>query len=374
MTKKQAKPDKFFLIVVGLLVASGLVFFVSASLGVLSRDKSEFYSILLSQLIFGLIGGSILFYLGYKIEYSLLRKWAPVLLIGSIILITLVFVPGLGFSHGGARRWITFGFVSFQPVEFLKIAYVIYLASWFSWIKHRVADFRYGILPLAALLAIIAVILFQQPDTKSFLLMFIAGVSMLFVSGVPIKYLAIVAVVAIGGVLILAFTTPYLHSRIKTFLDPSSDPLGSSYQLQQSLIGLGSGGVFGRGLGQSVQKFGYLPEPQGDSVFAVIGEEMGFVGATGLIVLYVLFALRGLRIAYRSPDSFSRLLVTGIVILISMQSLMNIGAVTGVFPLTGVPLVFVSHGGTSLAISLGMIGLVANISRFGKDRKNFRNE
>lgn len=374
MTRKHAKPDKFFLIVVGLLVASGLVFFVSASLGVLSRDKGEFYSILLSQLIFGLLGGSILFYLGYKIEYGLLRKWAPMLLIGSIILTILVFVPGLGFSHGGARRWITLGFISFQPVEFLKIAYVIYLASWFSWIKHRVADFRYGILPLAVLLAIIAVILFQQPDTKSFLLMFIAGASMLFVSGVPIKYLALVATVAIGGVLILAFTTPYLHSRIKTFLDPSSDPLGSSYQLQQSLIGLGSGGVFGRGLGQSVQKFGYLPEPQGDSVFAVIGEEMGFVGATGMIILYVLFALRGLRIAYRSPDSFSRLLVTGIVILISMQSLMNIGAVTGVFPLTGVPLVFVSHGGTSLAISLGMIGLVANISRFGKDRKNIRNE
>jgi len=190
---------------------------------------------------------------------------------------------------------------------------------------------------------------------------------MLFISGVPIRYLL---GVGFGLVLLLStlvYFTPYLQARVKTFINPAHDSQGSSYQIQQSFIALGSGGVFGRGFGQSVQKFNYLPEPQGDSIFAVLGEEFGFVGASITIILYVLFLLRGFRIANRAPDYFSGLLVSGIVILITVQSFMHIASITGVFPLTGVPLVFMSQGGTSLMVYLAMIGVVLNISRFQKN-------
>jgi cell division protein FtsW len=189
---------------------------------------------------------------------------------------------------------------------------------------------------------------------------------MLFISGVPVKYILGVGLGSIFLLGTLVYFTPYLQERVKTFINPSTDAEGSSYQIQQSLIALGSGGVFGRGFGQSVQKFSYLPEPQGDSLFAVIGEELGFIGASITIFLYILFAMRGFRIANRTPDYFSGLLVSGIVILITVQSFMHIASVTGVFPLTGVPLVFMSHGGTSLMIYLMAIGIVLNVSKFQK--------
>jgi cell division protein FtsW len=216
------------------------------------------------------------------------------------------------------------------------------------------------------MLTIIAVVLFKQPDTKSFILITVTGLCMLFISGVPMKY---IFGICFGFAIVLGtlvYFTPYLQARVRTFLDPTHDARGSSYQIQQSLISLGSGKIFGRGFGQSVQKFSYLPEPQGDSIYAVIGEELGFVGAFGTILLYLLFLLRGLRIANRAPDLFSGLLVSGIVILITVQSFMHIASTTGVFPLTGVPLVFMSHGGTSLMIYLMAIGIVLNISRFQK--------
>ena len=188
---------------------------------------------------------------------------------------------------------------------------------------------------------------------------------MLFVSGTPVKWIFGIFGVAIVGFGILVYFQPYLKDRVNTFLNPNENSQGSSYQLQQSLIAVGSGGVFGRGLGQSIQKFNYLPEPQGDSIFAVIGEELGFLGCAILICLYVAFALRGYRIAIRNaPDPFAKLLVIGFITIITAQSFMNIASIIGVFPLTGVPLVFISQGGTALLLSLGMMGIVLNISRF----------
>ena len=277
-----------------------------------------------------------------------------------------MFIPGLGWKHLGAQRWIQFIGLRFQPVEILKFGFVIYFAAWLSWAKNRVQDFRFGILPLAILLTIIAAILFRQPDTKSFILIAVTGFCMLFISGVSMKWITLLGAGSMIVLGFLVFFTPYLQDRIKTFMDPSQDPQGSSYQIQQSLIAIGSGGIFGRGYGQSIQKFSYLPEPQGDSIFAVVGEELGFVGSVAIIILYLLFVLRGLRIANNSPDLFSRLLVSGIVILIVAQSFMNIASITGVFPLTGVPLVFISHGGTSLMIDLLALGIVLQISKFQK--------
>ena len=364
---KGKKVDRFFLIVVGLLLIIGIAMFISASLGLLAKNPKIFYSVLFSQLILGLGLGLAGMYLCLKINYKFFRKYSFFIFLTSILLTAAVFLPQFGWSHGGAQRWIQVGGFSFQPVELLKFGFVIYFAAWLSWVKNKAQDFKFGILPFSIMLALIAVILLKQPDTKSFILIAVTGILMLFISGVPMKY---ILGVGAGGVLLLGtllIFTPYLQERVKTFIDPSVDPRGSSYQIQQSLIAFGSGGIFGRGFGQSIQKFSYLPEPQGDSIFAVLGEELGFVGAMGTIFLYLLFALRGFRIANNSPDIFIRLLVSGIVILITVQSFMHIASITGVFPLTGVPLPFMSHGGTSLMIYLMAIGIVLQVSKFNKN-------
>ncbi len=364
MSSKKIKVDKFFFVITLILLITGVSVFISATLGILPRSEKTFYNVLISQLVLGLGMGLFGMYLAYKIDYKFWRKNAFWILLGSILLTASVFIPGLGMSHGGAQRWIDLGPVSFQPVEILKFGFIIYFAAWLSWAKHKVEDFKFGILPFAVLLAIIAFVLLKQPDTKSFILISITGLCMLFASGVRVKYILGMGVLAVVMLGIVVSITPYLQKRVKTFLDPSHDARGASYQIQQSMITIGSGGVFGRGYGQSIQKFSYLPEPQGDSVFAVVGEEFGFVGSIIVILLYLIFILKGVSIANHSPDPFSRLLVFGIVILIGAQSFLHIASVIGVFPLTGVPLVFMSHGGTSLMIDLAAVGIVLQISRF----------
>ena len=363
---KKTGIDKIFFGIVITLIVIGVIMFTSASLGILAKNEAKFYSVIFAQFAFGLGGGLIALYIGFKIPYKFWREYSLLIFIASIIVTALVFVPSLGSLHGGARRWINIFGVSFQPVEFLKIGFIMYFAAWLSWVKNRIGDLRFSVLPLLILVSIITVVLLKQPDTKSIILIILTALCMLFVSGVPWKYILGIIGVSLLGCIILVALKPYLMERINTFVNPNQNSSGSSYQLQQSLIAIGSGGVFGRGLGQSIQKFNYLPEPQGDSIFAVLGEELGFMGTFILICLYVAFALRGYKIAYNAPDSFSKLLVIGIITMITAQSFMNIASIIGLFPLTGVPLVFISHGGTALLLSLGMIGIVLNISRAPK--------
>jgi cell division protein FtsW len=362
---KNNKVDKIFLGIVIALVVIGLIAFTSASLGILAKNETKFYGVIFSQFVFGFLGGLVALFIGYKIPYKFFKKHSLILFTLSIILTALVLVPGVGEYRGGARRWIDiFGF-SFQPVELLKIGFIIYFSAWLSWVKGKVKDPLLSILPLVVMLGIIATVLIKQPDTKSIILITITAAIMLFVSGAPLKYIFGFVGIAVVALVILVSFKPYLKDRINTFINPGENSRTTSYQLQQSLIAVGSGGMFGRGLGQSIQKFNYLPEPQGDSIFAVIGEEMGFLGCAVLICLYIAFILRGYRIAIRNaPDSFAKLLVIGFVTIITAQSFMNIASIIGVFPLTGVPLVFVSQGGTALLLSLGMVGIILNISRF----------
>ncbi len=362
------KSDKVFLYTVIILLVFGFFCFVSASFGILAANSSKFWSVVVSQFL-GLVFGGILMYVLSRVDYKVWRKNAFYLFLISIGLTLLVFIPSISLEHGGARRWISFGPVSFQPVELLKIAFVIYFAGWLSWVKGKAKQVRYGVLPLVAMLGIVAAILLQQPDTKSIILIFVASACMLMLSGVPWKYIGIAFGIGVFMFGVLAFTKPYLVKRITTFMDPTSDLQGASYQLQQSLIAIGSGGVFGRGWGESVQKFTYLPEPHGDSIFAVIGEEFGFIGTSFVVVMYLIFGLRGLRIAYRAPDSFGRLMVAGIVILLLAQSFLNIASIIGLFPLTGVPLVFISHGGTSLMIAMAAVGIILNVSKYQLSNK-----
>lgn len=361
----KTKIDKTFFIIVTILILIGLITFTSASLGVLAKNEAKFYGVLFGQFIFGLGGGIIALFIGLKIPYKLFRKYSLLIFLISIILTGMVLIPGLGQKHGGATRWLEIFGYSFQPVEFLKIGFIIYFAAWLSWIKDKIKDPLFSILPLFIFLGLISFILLKQPDHKSLILIIATALIMLFVSGAPLKYIFGLFILASFAFIILVSITPYLKQRVNTFLDPSQNSRTSSYQLQQSLIAVGSGGISGRGLGQSIQKFNYLPEPQGDSIFAVIGEELGFLGTFFVIIIYVSFALRGFRIALRNaPDSFSKLLVIGFISIITGQSFMNIASSIGVFPLTGVPLVFISHGGTALLLSLGMVGIILNISQY----------
>ncbi len=364
--QKQKPFDRYFFWIVSVIAGIGLLSFISASLGILAKSETKFYGVLFNQVVFGLVGGFLLLWICSLIPYTFWRAYSFYFFLAALLVTLAVFIPGLGFEHGGARRWISIGPLQFQPAEFLKVAFVMYFSAWLAWTRKKEGEFLFKILPLVVLLGIVAAALLFQPDTKSLILSTAAACGILFVSGVSWKKVVGVIVLGIVVVGVLAYVRPYVMDRIKTFIDPSADPRGASYQLQQSLIAVGSGGVFGRGLGQSVQKFSYLPEPQGDSIFAVIGEEFGFVGSTILVILYVFFAIRGFKIALRAPDTFSRYLVVGLVTLLTAQSFLNILSLVGLFPLTGVPLVFISHGGTSLAIALASVGIILNVSRYEK--------
>lgn len=371
MKFKFEKFDKFFFITVILLIIAGLLVFISASLGTLAKNETLFYSILKSQLLFGLGAGMIGMYIATRIPYKFWRENGLYIFIGSLLLTLLVFIPSFGWSHGGASRWVDLGFVSFQPAEILKFGFVIYFAAWLAFVKDKVQNFKYGIMPFGIMLLVIATILLNQPDTKNFILITFTGLCMLFASGAPWKQLLGILILSLVLFTSLVFINPYLQKRVGTFLNSDQDVQGASYQVRQSMIAIGSGGIFGRGYGQSIQKFSYLPEAHGDSIFAVLGEELGFMGTVLVIILYLLFILRGLRISNNSPDLFSRLLVMGIVILIGAQSFMHIASIIGLFPLTGVPLPFMSHGGTSLMVYLIAVGIVLHISKFQiKNNKN----
>ena len=355
--------DKQFLGITAALVTVGFFSFTSASLGLLARDGATFSAVAVNQIVFGIILGSIALLAASRFPYRFLRRYAFFIFLASITATLLVFVPGLGLEFGGARRWVDLGFISFQPAEILKLGFVIYFATWLSGVREKAQTFASGTLPLIVLLGITGTIMLLQPDTGTFLVMVSAGIAMLIAAGGRFSHLAGLGVAAAGLVGTLAYLRPYVRDRITTFLDPASDPLGAGYQIQQSLISIGSGEIFGRGFGQSIQKFNFLPEPIGDSIFAVISEEFGFIGATLIITLFIFFVFRGLRIAARSTDRFGGLLVVGIVILIASQSFINIGSMLGVMPLTGVPLVFISHGGTALFLALLEVGIILSVSR-----------
>ncbi len=366
MSSRTAKISRPFLFWTIALVVGGFFIFSSASLGVLARDEVKFSNVATNQIFFGLFLGSIMCILMARIDYHVWQKTAFYIFIGSMILTLLVFIPGIGMSHGGATRWINLGFITFQPSELLKIAFIAYFAAWLASTKNKVSTFRWGLLPFIIFSGILGLILLAQPDTDTYAVIIFAALAMFLAAGASWKHIAAILIVGVGILAALAFTRPYVMQRIQVLLNPAANSQTSGYQIQQSMIAVGSGEVWGRGFGQSIQKFHYLPEPIGDSVFAVAAEEFGFVGAMIIITLFAMFTLEGLKIASHAPDNFGRLLTLGIVILIMSQALVNIGGMIGILPLTGIPLPFVSHGGTALFITLLETGIVMNISRQGR--------
>jgi len=359
----KAKIDKGFLLISILLITVGFLIFNSASLGLLTKGGEKYSNVAFSQTFLGLFSGIIAMILTSKINYKVSRKYAFYIFLISIILTLLVFTP-LGFEHQGARRWINIGDFSFQPSEALKIAFVIYLCALISKAKDRIKDAKFGLVPVIILLGLVGLILLKQPDTDTLAIMMLAAIGIFIAAGGKWKHIFLVGFVASVCLLTVIAVRPYAKERIVTFFRPNENTLSSAYQINQSLIAVGSGGLVGRGFGQSIQKFDFLPEPIGDSIFAVAAEEFGFIGATVLIFLYVIFAMKALKIALRTPDSYGRLLVVGIAILIVSQAFVNIASMLAVLPLTGIPLPFVSHGGTALLITLAEVGIILNISRY----------
>lgn len=364
---KRIKIDIPFLISILILVVGGFLIFSSASLGLLSSQSVKYSNVAFNQTFFGLFLGTIFCIVTSKIDYKIYRKYSFFIFVGSAILSLLVFAPVIGIEHGGAHRWIGFGPIpSFQPSEFLKIAFILYLSAWMAKAKEKTNTFRQGFLPFIVLVTITGLILLKQPDTDTFLITVFAGMAIFLVAGGRWRYFFLLAVIGVVGLGVIAFFRPYVMSRITTFLNPSDNVLGSGYQIHQSLIAVGSGGFSGRGFGQSIQKFDFLPEPIGDSIFAVASEEFGFIGSVGIIILFLFFAFRGLKIASKVTDTFGRLTVVGIVILIVSQAFVNIGAMVGIMPLSGIPLPFISHGGTALSMMLAEVGIILNISKNAK--------
>jgi len=356
------KQTKTLTILIFIILVFGLVALSSAGVveGQKRFDSAHYY--LTHQLLYGVLPGLALFFIFSRVNYKFWRKLSLPLLLGAVCLMVFVFVPSIGLSSRGAQRWIDFGFFSFQPSEFLKLTMIIYLAAWFSREDGRSGSGGRSVVPFFLVLGFAGILLLAQPDMGTLALVTLIAISMYFFAGAKLKNFLIM-ILALGILLgAVAVIEPYRLDRLKTFLSPNIDTQGISYHVNQAMLGIGSGGIFGLGFGQSRQKFNFLPEPVGDSIFAIIVEEVGFVGGVFVILLFLLLAMTMVKIA-KGSSPFGRLIVMGMSVWITGQAFVNIMAISGLIPLTGLPLPLVSFGSSSLVSILAGLGIVANISK-----------
>lgn len=358
--------DKPLFFISLILLGTGMVLFASAAIGFVGDSTHSPFSLLFRQMILGAGLGSILFTAGLLIPYRFWQKASPFLLFVSFIFLIALFIRPFGITAGGATRWLSFGTFSFQPAEPFKLAFLMYLASWLTSHRKDIATFRHGLFPFLVMLGLISILFILQPNIGTLIIILGTAGLLFFIGGATGKQIIAICLVGFIFLSLLVFFAPYRLERIRVFFHPHQDIQDSGYQLHQALIAIGSGGITGRGFGQSIQKFNYLPEPAGDAIFAVVGEEFGFIGTTALLFLFLLFLWRSTYVLVRISDPFARLLGTGIVILIVFQSFVNIAAFIGILPITGIPLVFLSQGGSSLAFTLAGIGILLNISKYAQ--------
>ena len=364
LSSSQGEFDSQILTVVLILVGIGLLTIASAGVFYSQTRFGSPYYFLHRQFLFGIIPGMFALWFFSRIDYHFWRRFSVILFGLTVLCLILIFIPGLGAKIYGASRWLAIGPFSFQPSEMAKLSIILYLSAWLAKQgKKQVSDFYEGFVPFLVILGILGFLVIKQPDTGTLGLIICISLGIFFVAGARMTHLALIVsgVIAFLGVLIAM--APYRMQRMLVFLNPEHDSQGAGYQVTQALIAIGSGGFFGAGLGQSRQKFNYLPEPVTDSIFAVFSEEWGFFGAIVLIALFTWLIIRSIRVARTAPDDFGRLIATGVTVWIFAQTFINIMAITGLIPLTGVPLPFVSYGGTSLVFLLTGVGLILNISR-----------
>ena len=361
---KGKQPDYVLIILFGILILFGLVMLSSAGTALGYQKFDDPYYFLKHQVLFGLIPGLIFLFIFSKIDYRKWKKIAFPLLIFSIVLLILVFIPGLGASYGKAKSWINIAGFSLQPSEIVKLTFLIYLATWLEKrSKEEIKDVSAGLAPFLISLLTVALLMVLQPDIGTMSVIILVSLIVFFIAGADILHLIGIGTVGLAGLFLLIKSAPYRVARFTTFLHPELDPQGIGYHINQALLAIGSGGLFGLGLGHSRQKFQYLPEATGDSIFAIIAEELGFILTLGLIFLFLFLAYRGFVLAQKAPDKFGKLLVVGIISWFVIQAFVNIGAMLGLLPMTGIPLPFISYGGTALMTSLAAVGILVNISK-----------
>lgn len=347
-----------------LLLVLGLLALSSAGAATGFQQFQDSYHFIKHQLLFGLIPGIFLFLFFYSINYQVWKKLTIPLLVSSIILLIIVFIPGIGADYGSARSWINIFGVSFQPAELVKLTFLLYLATWLEKRGiHGVKDLYFGFLPFLFLIGLISGLMILQPDMGTLSVIIFMSLAVFFASGAKLKHLIFILLGGAFSIYFLMLQSQYRAARLTTFLHPELDPQGIGYHINQAFLAIGSGGFWGRGFGLSRQKFQYLPETIGDSIFAIIAEELGFFVCSFVLGLYLLIFYRGIQIAKNAPDQFGRLVAIGIVSWLTFQAFFNIASMVGLLPMTGIPLPFISYGGTAFAVGMGAVGLLTNISR-----------
>jgi cell division protein FtsW len=362
---KKSTPD-FILIVVTLsLLAIGLIMVYSASAVWADYKFDDTFFFAKRQMLFAGVGILAMFFI-MNVDYWTWRTWGKVIIIVCFVLLVMVLIPGVGVLRNGSRSWIGVGAFSIQPSEFMKLAMIAFLAKFLSENQKYITSFRKGLVPSLFLVFMAFGMIMLQPDLGTGTVMVGTAVVMVFIAGAKISHFAMMGLAGLAGFAALVLSAPYRIKRITSFLDPWEDPLGSGFQMIQSLYAIGPGGLLGLGLGESRQKFFYLPEPQNDFIFAILAEELGFIGGSLVLLLFSLLLWRGIRIALGAPDLYGSFLAVGIVSMIAIQVMINVGVVTGLMPVTGITLPFLSYGGSSLTLMLLAVGVLLNISRYAR--------
>lgn len=366
---KTRKPFDFWIFLsVLVLLSLGIIMVFSASAPVAYNVNHDAYYILKSQMLFALIGFAGMF-LAANIDYRKWNKLAPVLFVVSIVLLILVLIPGIGRETKGTWRWLYIGSFQFQPSELAKLAIIMFFSHSLSKRKDQLDSFFKGMFPYLLLIGVFAGLILLERHLSATIIVISVSAIMLFSAGARIRYFVVLGLPAVLGLSTVVAFVPYMRARVLSFLDPWKDLQGDGWQAVQSLYAIGSGGLFGRGLGRSMQKFLYIPEPHNDFIFAVLAEELGFIGVLAVMLLFMILIWRGFKVAMNAPDAFGSLLATGITSLIALQSLLNIAVVTSSVPPTGVSLPFFSAGGTALVLFMFEIGILLNISRYSNNER-----
>ena len=362
MAVRPKSPDYvIFFAIIGLL-GFGIVMVYSSSAVSAYVNYNDSYYFLKRQMIWATLGLLAMLFT-MNVDYHAWRTLAKPAMIVTLILLVLVLIPGLGKVVNGARRWLGFGSHYLQPSEIAKLAMVLFTANSLAKSQDKISSFTKGIVPQLVMLLVIFGLILKEPDLGTALVIGGTVFILLFAAGAKLSHLGSLGAVGVAGIIGAILVEPYRLKRLLAFSDPWADPLNSGYHIIQSLYAIGSGGLFGVGLGRSREKFLYLPEPHTDFIFAILGEELGFIGTATVIILFFLLAWRGYKIAISAPDIFGSLLAGGITSIIVLQALMNIAVVTASMPVTGIPLPFISFGGSALIFTLAAVGILLNISR-----------
>jgi cell division protein FtsW len=361
--KNKGAFDFGFFIIVMILLSSGLIMVFSASSATAFYNFDDSYYFVKKQLLWAGIGLISMFFMA-NIDYKLLKKFSVLALVISAALLVAVLI--LGTEINGAKRWLGFGGLTIQPSEVAKLAIIIFFSARLSNPKNEIKKFRKGLMPYLIVLAVIMGLVILEPHLSGTVVIFSVGIILLFIAGARIMHFLLLALPIIPAFLFAVLTSEYRWKRVTAFMDPWKDKMGDGWQIIQSLYAIGSGGLFGLGLGRSRQKFLYIPEPQNDFIFSIICEELGFIGAAFVIILFLILIWRGIKIAINAPDTFGSLLAIGFTSLIAVQVLINVAVVTSSMPVTGMPLPFFSAGGSSLLFIMTGMGIVLSVSRYKK--------